>query len=230
MSESHRKNWLRFFSLLALIFYASPNLCFNGVQYRSLRLSQLSPFTKISSVSKKESVLNSQDETFDDVWNRLKKEGILLPDDLDPRKWTINSDDERLFAEQFAKMSLKELEDVLKDLISGEYPTIESARDLLNHHSPLQAFIDTQLSDITLIHHVKSPKHRFLLISGVIRAMEEKGTFTEERKILYKKFILEARKYKVFLRELITRWTGPTELDNPPAKITSLVNSIQQSL
>jgi hypothetical protein len=152
-----------------------------------------------------EKILNSRGETFDDIWEKRKGDGPLGRTS-DPREWPVEAEEQQ-FAREYSVMSIAELKEVFRDLISGERATIESSQNYLNEPSPLIAFLDN-LSDslLEIDHHFRSPLGRIKMIKSAKELSAQQGTLTKTREAQYAEMLAEAYRYKAFLRELMMRW------------------------
>ncbi|MBU4589452.1 MAG: hypothetical protein KKG01_00785 [Candidatus Omnitrophica bacterium] len=157
-------------------------------------------------------ILNTNGKTFDDVWSRMTEAG-LLKNVSDPR--TLPVDPEEIeFVEAYAKMSLAELQEVLKDLISGEHPAIESSVWMLEAKASgecplLITFIDNlSSSDTEMKHHVMNPSAVITTNKNAISFMKKNNKLTEEREIIFNRIIKGAYKYKALMREITKRWSS----------------------
>jgi hypothetical protein len=99
-------------------------------------------------------------------------------------------------------MDIDELRNSFIDLISGNHPTIESSKYFLKEKDPLVAFLNN-LSDchMEIDHHFRSPSARISTIRSCFECLEK-----EEDRQKCLNYIAQARKYRAFMRELMTRW------------------------
>jgi len=144
-------------------------------------------------------LVNSNGETFDDVWKRLRQEDFISPIE-DPRMFLIDPEEQEL-ADQYSSMSLEELETVLVDLVDRR---IISQSSVLVAESPLRAFIDIlSTHQLSLAHHIRDP----LGLTRVQKQLIEMAGENEESSA----DILDSYRYKAFMREICIRWsTGAT--------------------
>ena len=164
-----------------------------------------------SSDSNKETLLNSKGESFDDIWKQLKNtEGFERI--FDPRTPLIEHEEKEI-AEQYAKMSLKELESVLKDLTDREIITgyLKCSLSKSTEFPLITAFID-HLSSLfsNMEHYCGDPVWR---ISSHKRALSELKLSTDE-KTKHEKWLIESFINKVFMYEIVRRWRKPRVSDN----------------
>ncbi|MDD4179620.1 MAG: hypothetical protein PHH14_06210 [Candidatus Margulisbacteria bacterium] len=188
---------------LKLLDYGSPKvikyLLENGAQFRR----QLDVFGIRHSGKIVGRVLNSKGQIFDAVLKQLKSH---FPEIEDPRLWDIE-DNETTFAQEVAKMSIRELEQAFIDLVGGRQPVIESSAHFLNGASPLISFLDSlSNSELECIHHFRSAIGRIAVIKSTLQLEERDGILTEERKLQLNNRLSNAFKYKAFIRELMIRW------------------------
>lgn len=152
-----------------------------------------------------EKILNSKGETFNEVWERRKSYGPLGRTS-DPREWPVEAEEQQ-FAREYSLMSLVELEEIFRNLISGEQAIIESSQHYLNEASPLIAFLDNlSNSPLEIDHHFRSPFGRIKMLKDATEFSEQRATLTEEREARYTEMLSNTYRYKAFLRELMIRW------------------------
>ncbi|MFH1782753.1 MAG: hypothetical protein ABH848_03955 [Candidatus Omnitrophota bacterium] len=163
-------------------------------------------------------ILNSNGKTFEDIWNTFKNKG-LLEGVSDPMEWPIEPD-EKEFAASYEKMSIEELREVFKELISGDKPIIESSEWMLKKEDPLLTFIDT-LSIPDIESALGKPyieiKHHFRLAEercNTIKFNKKEGIVSDEKEKKYAKLLIDAYRYKAFMREIIKRWDKPEDSES----------------
>jgi len=177
-------------------------------------LESMSP-AENSSLASNETMLNSKGESFGDIWEWLRERKLTHGEKVrDPRRLPILPE-EKEFAEAYAKMSLKDLQDdVLVDLIKAGM--VEGCGWMLKKKDPLQTFIDglnTVDYDIT-IQRIKSAESRVQTSKGDIENSKKRGNYNNKKKRRLNEKLLNSYKYRAFLRELTNRWRKPTKEDS----------------
>jgi len=173
------------------------------------------PPAENSSLASNETILNSETgQSFDDIWKWIRKYKLIQGMQMrDPRELPILSE-EKEFSETYAKKSLKELQDVLVDLIKAGI--IEGCEWILKTENPLQTFIDSLNTvdyDAT-IQRIKSADSRIEGIKTRIKQSKKKRSYVGKKKLKLNAQLVNACKYRSLLRELTSRWRKPDKSIN----------------
>ncbi|MFC1807768.1 hypothetical protein ACFL0T_05320 [Candidatus Omnitrophota bacterium] len=159
-----------------------------------------------------EAILNSNGETFDEVWSRRKDlERKISSDIVDPRTWLVESEEEQVFVEQYERLSLDELHEKHRILTEkGDAVPSEKFIDQTKKYYLLVGLID-ELSELEggMAHYFRQPLNRMKILSSSLHDLSEQGRLTAEREQAIKEQLSHTIEFKVFIRELIKRWKRP---------------------
>gem|GEM_PF-4385422 len=146
-----------------------------------------------------ETIVNSQGETFDEVWER-RKSRLPLDSTSDPREWPIDPE-EMKYAQAFSRMTLQELNEAFLGLMRAGCGSHLRDR-YASEKEPLIVFLDhLSSSDLQIDHNFRSPL-------ASIRTIKEGLEYVRaEKRIDYFRVLHRNYRYKAFLRELMTRWS-----------------------